>query len=79
MKTSQEMALLMLYDKRMGRAGKRLGLTPYLVDYWYLHDAQITQLLPFVGVPGDYHYWNKGKEAEGTGRAATVGTSMKWC
>lgn len=61
---SQEMALLMLYDKRMGRAGKRLGLTPYLVDYWYLHDAQITQLLPFVGVPGDYHYWNKGKEAE---------------
>jgi len=62
--TSREMALLMLYDKRMARAGKRLGLSPYLVDYWYLHDAQITELLPFVGVPGDYHYWNKGKEAE---------------
>jgi stage V sporulation protein R len=63
-KTSQEMAALMIYDKRMRLAGERLGLKPYLVDYWYMHDAQIMQVLPFVGVPGDYHYWNKGKEAE---------------
>jgi stage V sporulation protein R len=63
-KTSREMAELMIYDKRMHRAGDRLGLKPYPVDYWYMHDSQITQILPHVGVPGDYHYWNKGKEAE---------------
>jgi len=59
-----EMAELMIYDERMRRAGERMGLSTYLIDYWYMHDAQITQILPFVGVPGDYHYWNKGKEAE---------------
>lgn len=63
-KTSQEMAELMIYDKRMHRAGERLGHVLYPVDYWYMHDAQIMEILPFVGVPGDYHYWNKGKEAE---------------
>ncbi len=58
-----EMAELMIYDERMRRAAERMGLSTYLIDYWYMHDAQITQILPFVGVPGDYHYWNKGKEA----------------
>ncbi len=61
---ANELALLMIYDARMRRAGERLGLSIFPIDYWYMHDSQITQILPFNGVPGDYPYWNKGKEAE---------------
>lgn len=62
--TNKDMAELMIYDRRMAKAGLRLGLRPHPVDYWLVHDEQIVQVLPSAGVPGDYHYWNKGKAAE---------------
>jgi spore cortex formation protein SpoVR/YcgB (stage V sporulation) len=58
------MELLMMWDKRMAAAAARIGLTYYPIDYKLTTDAQVTQVLPYVGMPNDYVHWSKGKEAE---------------
>ncbi|MBK7841421.1 MAG: SpoVR family protein [Candidatus Obscuribacter sp.] len=60
----RDMELLMMWDKRMAAAAARIGLTYYPIDYKLTTDAQVTQVLPYVGMPNDYVHWSKGKEAE---------------
>lgn len=58
------MELLMMWDGRMAAAASRVGLTYYPIDYKLTTDDQVTQVLPYVGMPNDYVHWSKGKEAE---------------
>jgi len=76
---AREMELIMMWDKRMTRAGIRLGLSPFPIDYRLTTDDGVTQTLPYVGMPNDYVHWSKGKEAEKNRRRAMAGTSMRWC
>jgi spore cortex formation protein SpoVR/YcgB (stage V sporulation) len=65
---ARDLELLMMWDKRMIAAGKRLGLSPYPIDYRLTTDEGVTQTLPYVGMPNDYVHWSKGKEAEANRR-----------
>lgn len=56
--------LLMMWDARMAAAAKRIGLTYHPIDYKLTTDEQVSQVLPYVGMPNDYVHWSKGKEAE---------------
>lgn len=61
---AREMDLLMMWDRRMQAAAKRVGLSHFPIDYKLTTDEQVTQTLPYVGMPNDYVHWSKGKEAE---------------
>jgi len=61
---AREMELIMMWDRRMTKAGLRLGLKPFPIDYRLTTDDGVTQTLPYVGMPNDYVHWSKGKEAE---------------
>ncbi len=61
---AREMELIMMWDRRMTKAGLRLGLNPFPIDYRLTTDDGVTQTLPYVGMPNDYVHWSKGKEAE---------------
>ncbi|CAN5292023.1 hypothetical protein BH11CYA1_BH11CYA1_12620 [soil metagenome] len=65
---ARELQAIMMWDKRMHAAGKRLGLSPYPIDYRLTTDEGVTQTLPYVGMPNDYVHWSKGKEAEANRR-----------
>lgn len=60
----KDMNELMIWDARMARAGARIGLKPFPIQYELVTDSQMVQLMPYVMMPTDYRHWSKGKQAE---------------
>ena len=56
--------LLVMWHNRMAAAAERIGMKYYPIDYKLTTDEQVSQVLPYVGMPNDYVHWSKGKEAE---------------
>jgi spore cortex formation protein SpoVR/YcgB (stage V sporulation) len=59
-------ANLKLLDPRITKAGLRLGLDPYVTDYYLVTDAQMAQNLVYVAMPVHYSHWRYGKQAQST-------------
>lgn len=52
-----------LIDRRMTKAGLRVGLRPYETDYELVTDEQMVELIPYVMMPVHYRHWRYGKQA----------------
>jgi len=59
-------ANLKLLDPRITKAGLRLGLDPYVTDYYLVTDTQMAQNLVYVAMPVHYSHWRYGKQAQQT-------------
>jgi len=55
---------LKILDERIGKAGRRLGLDPYVTDHYLVNDSQMSQNLVYVAMPVHYSHWRYGKQAQ---------------
>ena len=52
-----------LIDKRLEKAGKRIGLSPYETDHYIVTAEQMAENLVYVAMPAYYSHWRYGKRA----------------